>query len=510
MVWPLPASASPTCCIYLVQASCPPLILKPGLSNPQITPWYGVLQFDQIPNKDRRSQLKIAGVQFHHFLRESAWYVSLPVGFDRSHLVGQGIRAAVEMQAHHKLSPELRSGQVPEYAKIGEGRIRLNVMGVPVSAEWERTHPGWQVEGQYPEAGYLVINLPEGDLQILAAMTWVFYLEAIDPPMELEQQVNRTNHRSNFIAADYTGGLAYDGTGVTAAVSEGMVDTTQIDFHGRIDPSYHGATSFSGHATGVCRRMAGAGNQNPLDKGMAYGADLLTIPGGAWNNNVYYGQEGLRVANHSYGYGCQGGYNTASATIDLQVRTQSGMMHVFSCGNIGGDSSCAWYGAPGWATINGAVKSAKNVIATGALNKYDQRMGFSSKGPAYDGRIKPDLCAVGPGGTSHAAPGVAGVYTQLFQAFKALNSGTEPESGMLKVILQNTAEDLGNSGPDFEFGYGRINARRAYETIRDQRWLIDSVGQAAPIPLLCPQVPGKHASWFIGPMWKRLREPPAL
>ncbi|MEM7038686.1 MAG: S8 family serine peptidase, partial [Bacteroidota bacterium] len=140
---------------------------------------------------------------------------------------------------------------------------------------------------------------------------------------------------------------------------------------------------------------------------------------------------------------------------------------------------CVYYGAPGWANITGAVKQSKNVIATGALNAYDARMGFSSKGPAYDGRIKPDMCAVGPGGTSHAAPGVAGVIGQLHEAFRSVNGGQEADGGLLKAILQNTAEDLGNAGPDFQFGYGRINARRAWNLIDAGQHLTDSVTNGA-------------------------------
>ena len=39
----------------------------------------------------------------------------------------------------------------------------------------------------------------------------------------------------------------------------------------------------------------------------------------------------------------------------------------------------------------------------------------------------------------------------------------------------NTAEDLGNDGPDFIFGYGRVNARRAISTIQDTAWFTNSI-----------------------------------
>lgn len=441
--------------------------------------WFGIMQFHDLPDAETKNALEKSGVRFSYYVSGNAYYVSLPSAIAGRKLKNHSIRALLPLKASQKLSNTLYKGAYPEHALDGTGKVTLSVVLYPeIKAELLlRNHANWTLIHLNPALNSIELQIPLADLPLLSQLPGILHIDAGEKPIELEQQVNRTNHRSNVIAVppDFFGGLAYDGTGVTAAVSEGMADTTQIDFHGRLNPSYHTGNSFSGHATGVMRRMGGAGNYNPLDLGMAYGADMLTVNGGIWNNNTLYTSEGMRVANHSYGYGCQGGYNSASTTIDLQVRTRTGMMHVFSCGNIGRDSTCAWYGVPGWANITGAVKSAKNVIATGALNKHDERMGFSSKGPAYDGRIKPDMCAVGPGGTSHAAPGVAGVYTQLFHAFKSLSSGNEPESGMLKAILQNTAEDLGNPGPDFQFGYGRINARRAYETILDQRWAMDSV-----------------------------------
>lgn len=444
---------------------------------------YKLIQFTSIPTERERQALKKQGIELLQYVRNYAWLATIPVSLDPVQLQGFPIRLISDIEPEFKLSRALAREDYPSYALTDSDHIRLSLhvlQPLPMTAVSSMVQPGGgELLAQNETFRQLEVLVPIDKIKDITALPFIYYISEAAPDPTLEQEVNRTSHRSNFIAADYNSGLHFDGNGVTAAVSEGRVDTTLIDFHGRIFAGYHTSSGFSGHATGVCRRMAGAGNFNPQDRGMAFGSDLLTVNGAIWGNSTLYFSDSLRIANHSYGYGCSFGYNIASEIIDNQVRTLPSMMHVFSCGNIGTDSSCSYYGAPGWANITGAVKQSKNVIATGALNAYDQRMGFSSKGPAYDGRIKPDMCAVGPGGTSHAAPGVAGVMTQLYQAFKFHNGGQEPDAGLIKGILQNTADDLGNPGPDFQHGYGRINARRAYNLIAAGNHLTANVANGA-------------------------------
>jgi hypothetical protein len=103
--------------------------------------------------------------------------------------------------------------------------------------------------------------------------------------------------------------------------------------------------------------------------------------------------------------------------------------------------------------------------------------------------MKPEVCAVGTNvystidansydyktGTSMSCPAVSGTLACLHQAYREIN-GTTAKSGLLKAILMNTCDDLGNAGPDFKFGYGRINGRKAIIPIEQNWYLVDSVG----------------------------------
>ena len=135
--------------------------------------------------------------------------------------------------------------------------------------------------------------------------------------------------------------------------------------------------------------------------------------------------------------------------------------------------------------ITGGHKQGKNVAAAANITFLDAIAPSSSRGPAADGRIKPDIASVGTNvystidphtygyktGTSMAAPGAAGFFAVLHNAYDMIQNDTA-DGGLLKAIGMNTADDLGNIGPDFIFGYGRINARRALRCITDTNFFV--------------------------------------
>jgi len=133
-------------------------------------------------------------------------------------------------------------------------------------------------------------------------------------------------------------------------------------------------------------------------------------------------------------------------------------------------------GDEGYDTIAGAAV-AKNVLTVGAIRLdglgVPQISSFTSFGPADDGRIKPDLVGYGErvlssiasgttayalsSGTSMATPNVAGSLTLLQQYFFTL-TGRSMRAATLKGLALHTADDLGSPGPDYQYGWGLLNA----------------------------------------------------
>lgn len=143
----------------------------------------------------------------------------------------------------------------------------------------------------------------------------------------------------------------------------------------------------------------------------------------------------------------------------------------------------------GYKTIptTGNAKNILTVGATGALldgpspDTRPQITSFSSFGPTNDGRIKPDIVGMGLGvlstgaggpqsyltesGTSMSAPNVTGSLYLLQEYFAQQNSGNFMRAATLKGLACATAFDGGNPGPDYAYGWGLLNMKKAAQTI---------------------------------------------
>ncbi|MEO1263926.1 MAG: S8 family serine peptidase [Bacteroidota bacterium] len=300
-------------------------------------------------------------------------------------------------------------------------------------------------------------------------------------------------HRSNVLNAYFSSGRNYDGSGINVLCRDDGLVGPHIDFKGRINNEFVENPSSPGgsHGDGVSGIMAGAGNLNPRNKGMAPGANLYVID---YESDFLdetmqlHINEDVLITNSSYSNGCNTGYTLVTETIDQQLFEYPKLMHVFSAGNSN-QLDCGYGAGNQWGNITGGHKQAKNCITVANLNADGSLAEASSRGPAHDGRIKPDIAAFGEGqistdgdntyqtfgGTSAAAPGVAGVLAQLQQAYKSLNNEIPADAALLKAAILNSADDLGNPGPDFKYGWGKINALRAVKIIEENNYLKSSV-----------------------------------
>lgn len=111
---------------------------------------------------------------------------------------------------------------------------------------------------------------------------------------------------------------------------------------------------------------------------------------------------------------------TLRCSIAANIAARKGMVPVISAGNSG-EGEWHYISAPG---------DAIDVLTVGAVGDVENHAPFSSYGPSFDGRVKPDVCAMGWGtqvlnvgqdsvvaanGTSFAAPVLAGAVACLWQ-----------------------------------------------------------------------------------------------
>lgn len=291
-------------------------------------------------------------------------------------------------------------------------------------------------------------------------------------------------------------------------------------------------TGTNTHSTHVAGTMIAQG-VSPLARGMAFGASLK-----AWDftsdvSEMTAAASGLLVSNHSYGFLAGWSYddtrnrwawygNTSiSQTEDYKFgfydsNTQSWdkiannapyYLIVKSAGNNRGETGPAagqYYFLGSSSDTSAVVRSkndgydilattstAKNILTVGAVNSTNGKAplqssdinisSFSSWGPTDDGRIKPDIVAVGVNlfsssdasntsytiysGTSMSSPQAAGSILLLQELYAQKNDGLLMRSSTLKGLVLHTADDAGNVGPDYIYGWGLLNMEKAGKVI---------------------------------------------
>ncbi|GIV31138.1 MAG: hypothetical protein KatS3mg029_0489 [Saprospiraceae bacterium] len=458
---------------------------------------YALLQFSNLPSDADLQAIDRNGIRLLEYIPHHTYLAAIPVNLSAQKLAELGVRAIRQIPLELKMTQALYERSIPAHALDGnEVHCILKFhRNIPLDhiLSWCRSE-GITIERYNRYNNFLRVHFPLDRTEAIASLPWVAYLDLVPPPSIPDDIGGRSLHRSNAIDNDYAGGRHYNGEGVNVLVRDDGFVGPHIDFQGRIDNSYVEPQQ-GNHGDGVAGVMAGAGNIDPSMKGMAAGAFVYVINYEAdfldETMDLFYDHDVI-VTNSSYSNGCNDGYTAITQTVDQQLYNNPTLMHVFSAGNSNGND-CDYGAGSQWGNITGGHKMAKNCITTANVYADATLVESSSRGPAHDGRLKPDIAAHGQGqwstdeknqymefgGTSAAAPCIAGVMAQLHQAYRELNGGQTAEAALLKAILLNTAEDKGNKGPDFKFGWGLVNAYRAVRTLEDKTYLKASVAPGA-------------------------------
>ncbi len=301
----------------------------------------------------------------------------------------------------------------------------------------------------------------------------------------------------------------FTGANVTVTVADTGLDTTHPAFSGRIveyfDYGNDGEKDNSGHGTHVAGTVLGDGSWRTSDMGqdgkyagLAPEAKLVVqevfVAGNPGANGMGRDAEnqGATISSNSWISGYFGDYNGACEAYDRlthdanNVKTgDQPIFYVFGAGNDG----------PNAGTIR-PPSLAKNVLSVGATGNdklgstSDTMVGFSSRGPVEDGRIKPDIVIPGHwvasarsmdsgahggwsrpadgqtsyvygSGTSMATPGAAGAAAVVTQYFRD-ELDHEPSPALIKAALINGAVPLSNyEYPGMDQGWGRIDLEKS-------------------------------------------------
>jgi hypothetical protein len=457
--------------------------------------YYVVIQFTALPTEQIKQQLQIAGVHIEEYLPVNAYTATIKRDFNFSGAAGFTIASINSIPDTYKVSPksytfnstpdktDARYFTLTFFSSMDKKDVvaalqQIGVMAIPDKFNFTNT---------------VLIKPDSTKIKNIVRLPFVSFIteQSIhDTPLNY---LNTATH--GFSSIQSPSGRNLKGKNVSVGVGDNSDITTHIDFTDRVilrhpfGPQAHGT-----HTSGT---TAGAGIIDPRLKGMAPKATIIS----QWfsdvllNTPVYVSDNNLIATNNSYhsvALGCpgEGVYDVLSNYIDAQMINYDEVLHVVAAGNDG-YFSCSPYPLS-FATVKSGWQSAKNVITVGSMDQASYGIApYSSCGPLKDGRLKPEITTNGfcystlqnntygaSNGTSMSAPVVTGATALLQERYRQIHSGANAKAALIKALLCNNAEDLGKPGPDFKFGFGMLNARKALEAMEDNRYFSNTISTA--------------------------------
>ena len=353
-------------------------------------------------------------------------------------------------------------------SNIDSARQYFNANKIPVRILQEHAGGLLVVSAKGPLIDSLILKLP--------------FVRFVDVPRQPHEElaIGSFDNSLNTINLVHNQFPQLTGNNLVVSIKENKPDTADIDFKGRYISTPLSSPSISSHASYMCTIIAGGENSFYTGGGVAPAASIISsnfaslLP----DADNMYRQYSISAQNHSYGTGLENYYGADAAAYDASIINNSGLLHVFSSGNSGNQTSTGPYaGIPNMSNLTGSFKMAKNIITVGATDSFGNVAYLSSRGPAYDGRIKPELIAFGEDGSSGAAAHTSGAVLLLQQYYKEKQGGALPPASLIKAVLVNSADDRGIKGPDYQSGYGSLNTWKALQGMVNGQYYSGSVAQ---------------------------------
>jgi len=525
---------------------------------------YVLLQFYQLPDTVMHKKIQNLGVDLTQYVAANTYRAVVTEGVNVASLSGLNVRAVDQLTAIEKIEPLLLLDSLPEYVAVVPGKLDVQLKferntAVEAVIKALQAFQVEYLEEAQENYNYLQIRVLKEELESIADMPFVDYVYPVEEDTEF---LGSGASRGSVIRSEYVNNVyGLKGDGVVSGIFEAstVAQISHIDLRGNVSPITLTPTCsyLDGHGTIVSGMAGGQGVLRPTFQGVAPQMSMLYLSGNSaailtelnnYSSSNIPPLDRMVLMNQSFVGGNR-------STVDQYLIDYPETMHVTAAGNAGVYPTPGVTGPaiPRYFTLGMAdypyagidnptetAMAAKNITTVGAIDMYgriiDGRKNGSSKGPTWDGRVKPEVVAIGGStvastgitplgsaftttpqiiigdgdgdgdeevigcnpdeyggvsfGTSFAAPQVVGGLGLLYEYYRNNSSNfnfntttspfeypdlkaavPNPTGALMKAIACNSADDLGNPGPDFVYGFGKMNLRKAIKVLENEQFI---------------------------------------
>jgi hypothetical protein len=453
-----------------------------------------LVQFQTIPTSEQKEQLRERGIILQDYVNGNAFTALIRSSANESLANDFPIRSIIDIQPEWKAESffwkRVDAAPMNEievtaafYKNVNASDIRGFVMSI-----------GGTIEKTDLEKLHLFkIKITASKLRELAAWYGIRYISPAPNYTPLDVEANGADGIPKVNAPISLGGYNLNGDGVVIGIGDNSTAVTHIDIQDRVID--YNPAPYADHGLNTSSMAGSAGIVDPKAAGVLPHATIVNhfYDFVIANTGIIHDEHNVTITNNSYANyvndtNFSGLYDVYAQTLDELSLQYPDVLHVFAAGNDGFLIRPSY--PDGYGTITGGYQPAKNNITVSNNSKLHVNRYNSSRGPVNDGRLKPELSAIGnevlvakeidgymviQGGTSMASPQGAGVAGLLTERYRQINGNVNPRSDLLKALILNGTNDIGNTGPDFCFGFGFLNANRSREMLDSTRYQLNTI-----------------------------------